>query len=80
MPLTVELKGWSPFIPTDQDNSSLPVGALEYTFTNTSKQNVEAVFSYSSKNFMAMNGAPNAVKAIKMVSFCRKSLLIKKSI
>ena len=28
VPLDVELKGWSPFIPTDQDNSSLPVGAL----------------------------------------------------
>ena len=65
LPLTVELKGWSPFIPTDQDNSSLPVGALEYTFTNTSEQDVDAVFSYSSRNFMAMNGAPNSVKAIK---------------
>lgn len=65
LPLTVELKGWSPFIPTDQDNSSLPVGALEYTFTNTSDKEVEAVFSYNSRNFMAMNGAPNSVKPIK---------------
>ncbi|HZX57203.1 MAG TPA: GH116 family glycosyl-hydrolase, partial [Mucilaginibacter sp.] len=35
VPLTVELTGWSPFIPTDDDNSSLPVGAIEYHFTNT---------------------------------------------
>ncbi len=65
VPLSVELKGWSPFIPTDQDNSSLPVGALEYTFTNTSDKDVEAVFSYNSRNFMAMNGAPNSIKPIK---------------
>lgn len=65
LPLTVEMKGWSPFIPTDQDNSSLPVGALEYTFTNTSDKDVEAVFSYNSRNFMAQNGAPNSIKPIK---------------
>ena len=34
MPLQVSVKGWSPFIPTDEDNSSLPVGAIEYTFVN----------------------------------------------
>ena len=65
IPLQVELKGWSPFIPTDQDNSSLPVGGLEYTFTNTSNKDVEAVFSYSSRNFMTMHGAPNSIRPIK---------------
>ena len=34
-PLTVGITAWNPFIPTDQDNSSLPVGGIEYTFTNT---------------------------------------------
>ncbi len=34
IPLQTSIKGWSPFIPTDEDNSSMPVGALEYTFTN----------------------------------------------
>ena len=33
-PLEVELTGWSPFEPGDADNSSLPVAALEYRFTN----------------------------------------------
>src|SRR3954454_3619489 len=28
IPLQVQIKGWSPFVPTDEDNSSLPVGAL----------------------------------------------------
>jgi hypothetical protein len=51
-PLAVEIKGWSPFIPTDADNSSIPVGAFEYKFKNNSAQSAECVFSYHSKNFM----------------------------
>ncbi|GHT21151.1 hypothetical protein FACS189430_00740 [Bacteroidia bacterium] len=52
LPLDVTLKGWSPFIPTDEDNSGLPVGAVEYTFKNTGSQEIDLVFSYSSGNFM----------------------------
>jgi uncharacterized protein (DUF608 family) len=52
IPLQVQLTGWSPFTPTDADNSSLPVGALEYSFKNTTGSPVEAVFSFHSKNFM----------------------------
>ena len=55
IPLQVELKGWSPFIPGDEDNSSLPVAALEYTFTNTTDSTIEAVFSYHSENFMRIS-------------------------
>ena len=55
IPIEVHLTGWSPFIPTDQDNSGLPVGALEYTFTNHSSQDFEAVFSYNALNFMSLN-------------------------
>jgi uncharacterized protein (DUF608 family) len=54
LPLTVTITGWSPFIPTDPDNSSMPIGALEYHFTNTGKETREFVFSYNSKNFMAL--------------------------
>ena len=53
LPLEVKIIGWSPFIPTDEDNSSLPVGALEYTFKNTGGKSVDAVFSFNSKNFVA---------------------------
>ncbi len=53
IPLKITVKGWSPFIPTDEDNSSLPVGALEYSFTNNSTQNRDAVFSFNTKNFLA---------------------------
>ncbi|MGZ3944798.1 MAG: GH116 family glycosyl-hydrolase, partial [Mucilaginibacter sp.] len=48
IPLAVELTGWSPFIPTEDDNSSLPVGAIEYHFTNTGASAIEAVFSFNS--------------------------------
>lgn len=52
IPLAVSLTAWSPFIPTDADNSSLPVGALEYRFRNTGSKTIHAVFSYNAKNFL----------------------------
>ena len=54
MPIDIRITGWSPFIPTDADNSGLPAGALEYSFTNTSGSDVEAVFYYGvNNNFMS---------------------------
>jgi len=53
LPLRTELTGWSPFIPGDSDNSSLPVAGLEYRFTNPTGEAVEAVFSYHAVNFLA---------------------------
>ena len=55
LPLAVTLKGWSPFIPADEDNSSLPVGAIEYTFRNTGQKEIEAIFSYNTRNFLQIN-------------------------
>jgi uncharacterized protein (DUF608 family) len=52
MPVTVELAGWSPFIPGDADASSLPALALEYTFRNTSAALIDAVYSFHAANFM----------------------------
>ncbi|HLN56485.1 MAG TPA: GH116 family glycosyl-hydrolase, partial [Bacteroidales bacterium] len=46
VPLDVVITGWSPFIPTDPDNSGLPAGAIEYEFRNTGSAEIEAVFSY----------------------------------
>ena len=65
IPLKVALTGWSPFIPGDADNSSLPVGALEYSFRNPTAGTVEAVFSFNTKNFMAGAEGKNGVRAIK---------------
>lgn len=55
MPLDAEITAWSPFIPTNEDDSGLPAGTLEYRFTNHSAKEVEAVFSYNSNNFAHRN-------------------------
>jgi uncharacterized protein (DUF608 family) len=62
MPLSAEILGWSPFIPGVTDDSSLPMGALEYSFTNNSQRDVEAVFTFAAKNFMA-ESAPEGATA-----------------
>jgi uncharacterized protein (DUF608 family) len=60
VPLDVAITGWSPFIPGDADNSSLPVGALEYSFKNATGTTQEAVFSFNTVNFMA-SGSGNSI-------------------
>jgi uncharacterized protein (DUF608 family) len=64
IPLEVKLSGWSPFIPTDADNSSLPVAAIEYSFRNTGSSRVEAIFSYNSVNFMSQPEGKSSIKPI----------------
>ncbi len=64
IPVKVQLTAWSPFIPTDEDNSSLPVAAIEYSFENPTQKNVEAVFSWSARNFMKIN-RNNSIKPLK---------------
>jgi len=56
LPLEVNIKAWNPFIPTDEDNSSLPVGGFEYEFKNTGTTDIEAIFSYNTRNFMYVHG------------------------
>lgn len=51
-PLSATLEAWSPFVPTEEDSSSLPVAAITYRFKNESNDSHEAVFSFHSKNFM----------------------------
>ena len=55
LPIAATLTGFSPFIPNDGDNSSLPAAALEYELTNTSPQRVEGVFSYHAINLMKLH-------------------------
>jgi len=52
LPLSAEVTGWSPFIPGDADNSSLPAGAMIYKFRNTGSEKIEAVFSWNSRNIV----------------------------
>ncbi|HTD98185.1 MAG TPA: GH116 family glycosyl hydrolase [Mucilaginibacter sp.] len=65
IPLSVQLTGWSPFIPTDDDNSSLPVGAIEYKFINTGNSPVSAVFSFHTKNFLRVENGKNSISPTK---------------
>ncbi|MFO7733871.1 MAG: GH116 family glycosyl-hydrolase, partial [Candidatus Aminicenantes bacterium] len=65
VPLDVTLTGWSPFIPGDADDSSLPVGSLEYAFHNPTSAPLEAVFSFNTKNFMAAGSKRDGIGPIK---------------
>jgi len=65
IPLQVRVTGWSPFIPGDPDNASLPVGALEYNFTNPTTDTIEAVFSYNTKNFMEIDRQKDTILPIR---------------
>nr|MBC8218067.1 hypothetical protein [Planctomycetota bacterium] len=65
VPLQIKVTGWSPFIPGDPDNASLPAGALEYSFSNTSAETVDAVFSYNTKNFRAVDGGGDTILPIR---------------
>lgn len=64
-PVEVELTGWSPFESGDADNACLPVAALEYRFTNRGHLGQHAVFSFNSKNFMAISGNSQAVRPVE---------------
>ncbi len=65
LPLEVEITGWSPFEPGNADDSSLPVAALEYRFTNRSATELDTVFSFNAKNFLADDKGPPALRAVR---------------
>ena len=66
IPLEASIYAWSPFIPGDSYNSSLPCATLEYSFKNNSNEKLEAVYYFCSFNFMkTTDKAPAYVKAEK---------------
>lgn len=52
LPVTAEILAWSPFIPNDENRSSLPFVGVEYTFTNISDEEIKAVYYFNASNFM----------------------------
>lgn len=64
VPLKVELTGWSPFEPGDADNASLPVAALEYRFTNPTKDALDAVFSFNAQNLIRIGHEGHGVRNV----------------
>ena len=72
IPLKVSLTGYSPFTPTDPDNSSLPVASLEYTFSNPTSESISAVYYISANNFMNVKQHIGAVEIKDQVHVYRK--------
>lgn len=64
IPLKCRLTAWSPFLPGNADDSSLPMAVLEYTFQNQTQEPLESVFSFHAANFMSTPAAGDAVGRI----------------
>lgn len=58
LPIEARITGWSPFIPGQEDDASLPFAALEYTFINTSDRDVEMIYYFASENFLKKISTP----------------------
>jgi len=62
VPLAVKLEAFSPFIPLNTDDSSLPATILQFTLRNTSGAPVEATLSGELENGVCLNNRwPDAV-------------------
>ncbi len=55
MPVVVKLEAFSPFIPLNTDDSSLPATILQFTLRNTSAAPVVATLSASLENAVCLN-------------------------
>lgn len=51
-PLEASVTGWSPFVPPDSDDSSLPCACLDYKLTNKGNRERETTFSFHLPNFL----------------------------
>lgn len=65
LPVAVELTGWSPFIPGEENDSGMPVGSFEYAIKNTGTQIQEMVFSFNSAQFLKIDKGQHAIKPMK---------------
>jgi non-lysosomal glucosylceramidase len=55
VPVAVKLEAFSPFIPLNTDDSSLPATILQFTVRNTSAAPVEATLSGQLENGVCLN-------------------------
>ena len=62
VPVCVGITGWSPFVPGNADDSSLPVAALEFEFSSVAWEPLDLVYSFHAVNFMATQGAGASVE------------------
>ena len=65
LPVHAELTAWSPFIPTDENNSGMPLGVISYKITNTDASTLDAVFSYNAANFLKVENGKNSIRSFE---------------
>lgn len=58
-PGEVKLIAWSPFIPGNEADSSLPLACMEWEITNTTQQELDYTLSCSLQNMLAESGTMN---------------------
>ncbi|MBO4548542.1 MAG: hypothetical protein J5758_04930, partial [Abditibacteriota bacterium] len=56
VPVRCAIEAFSPFIPGDEDDSSLPFAAAAYSFENPGRETLECVFYFSALQFMGVDG------------------------
>ena len=59
LPVKVEIRGFSPFVPGDSAASSLPVASLEYDVENVSGEDLEVSVAAFVRNFVGNDGNPS---------------------
>ena len=62
VPLGAQLRAFNPLIPTDSDNSGIPVAILRFVLTNDSDADIEAAVCGSLNNFIGADGTSGAPK------------------
>ncbi len=62
VPLRAELHAFNPLIPTDSENSGIPVAILRFVLTNESNADIEAAICGSLNNFIGSDGTSGQPK------------------
>ena len=83
VPLSVTLEAFSPFIPLDVEDSSLPATILRYTLTNTSSSPVEVTLSGSLENAVLLRHrdepGQRVIKTVREKEFIRLECSVKQA-
>ena len=62
VPLRAELQAFNPLIPTDSDNSGIPVAILRFALRNDTDADIEAAVCGNLQNFIGKDGTSDAPK------------------
>ena len=62
IPVSVTLKAFNPFVPTDADKSGMPVAVLSYQVRNCTDSPLEVAVCGAYRNFIGRDGVENVIK------------------